>query len=114
VYEIRFYVTANGKGIFADWLTGLRDSRARAAIIRRMGRVEQGNFGDHKYLRDGVSELRIDFGPGYRAYYAVEGHQVVLLLHGGDKRTQSADIDRACDYWKDWQNRLKEADHETE
>ena len=114
MYRIRFYVAANGKGIFADWLTSLRDARTKAAIIRRMGRVEQGNFGDHKYLRDGVSELRIDFGPGYRAYYAIDGQEVVLLLNGGDKRTQSSDIDKACDYWKEWQARPKEIDHESD
>ena len=64
-----------------------------------------GNFGNHKSCRDGVWELRIDVGPGYRVYYAVAGSQVVLLLCGGDKRTQSADISRACEYWQDWQMR---------
>lgn len=64
-----------------------------------------GNFGNHKSCRDGVWELRIDVGPGYRVYYAVAGSQVVLLLCGGDKRTQSADITRACEYWQDWQMR---------
>jgi putative addiction module killer protein len=65
-----------------------------------------GNFGDHKFCRDGVWELRIDVGPGYRVYYAVAGSQVVLLLCGGDKRTQGADINRACEYWQDWQGRV--------
>jgi putative addiction module killer protein len=112
VYKIRFCITATGRRLFAEWLTGLRDTRANAAIIRRIGRVEQGNFGDHKYLRDGVYELRIDFGPGFRAYYAIEGKEVVLLLCGGDKRTQTADIDRACAYWKEWQDRPKDPDDE--
>lgn len=66
------------------------------AVVRRVTRIEQGNFGDHKFCRDGVSELRIDVGAGYRVYYAIAGKRVVLLLCGGDKRTQSADISRAC------------------
>jgi len=112
VYKIRFYITATGKRIFAEWQSGLRDAKVKAAIIRRLNRVEQGNFGDHKYLKDGVSELRIAIGPGYRAYYAVAGQEIVLLLCGGDKRTQTADIDRACTYWKDWQNRGRDIDDE--
>jgi len=112
VYEIRFYITATGKRIFAEWQNGLRDAKVKAAIIRRLNRIEQGNFGDHKYLKDGVSELRIDIGPGYRAYYAVADQEIVLLLCGGDKRTQTADIDRACTYWKDWQNRGRDIDDE--
>jgi len=112
VYKIRFYITATGKRIFAEWQSGLRDAKVKAAIIRRLNRVEQGNFGDHKYLKDGVSELRIAIGPGYRAYYAVAGQEIVLLLCGGDKRTQTADIDRACTYWKDWQNRGKDINDE--
>lgn len=112
MYKIRFYITATGKRIFAEWQSGLRDAKVKAAIIRRLNRVEQGNFGDHKYLKDGVSELRIAIGPGYRAYYAVAGQEIVLLLCGGDKRTQTADIDRACTYWKDWQNRGKDINDE--
>lgn len=78
---------------------------ARIAIDRRINRLELENFGDHKFCRDGVWELRIDVGPGYRVYYAMAGSQVILLLLGGDKRTQTSDIDRACAYWKDWQRR---------
>jgi putative addiction module killer protein len=87
VYQVRFYITAEGKQIFADWQGGLRDAKAKAAIVRRLNRMEQGNFGDHMYLRDGVSELRLDIGSGYRVYYAVSGQEIVLLLCGGDKRT---------------------------
>jgi putative addiction module killer protein len=72
------------------------------AVDRRIMRVEVGNFGDHKPLRGGVWELRIDVGPGYRVYYAKVSLSVVLLLCAGDKRKQDADIDRACDYWRDW------------
>ena len=78
---------------------------ARKAIDRRIFRLELGTFGDHKFCRDGVWELRIDLGPGYRLYYALEATTIVLLLCGGDKRSQSADIDKACEYWRDWQHR---------
>jgi len=105
MYEIRHYLSANQKDIYLDWLCKLRDTAARIAIDRRVNRIELGNFGDHKFCREGVSELRIDVGPGYRVYYAIAGKEVVLLLCGGDKRTQDADIDRAIEYWKDWQRR---------
>ena len=67
--------------------------------------MELGNFGDHKFCRDGVWELRIDEGPGYRVYYAIAGTELILLLCGGDKRRQDSEIDRACAYWQDWQRR---------
>jgi putative addiction module killer protein len=105
VYEVRHYLTEGGKDIFQDWRNRLRDYKVTAAIDRRIFRLELGNFGDHKFLQDGVSELRIEVGPGYRLYYATEGTQVVLLLCGGDKGTQRADIKRACSYWRDWRAR---------
>jgi putative addiction module killer protein len=108
VYEIRHYLSSNGKDVFMEWRTKLRDTKARVAIDRRVNRIEQGNLGDHKYLQDGVSELRINVGPGYRVYYAVEGKQMILLLCGGDKSTQRTDIDQACANWRDWQARGKE------
>jgi putative addiction module killer protein len=111
VYEVRNYVTSGGRDVFAEWRNRLRHPIAKAAIVRRINRVEEGNFGDHKYLKDGVSELRLNLGPGYRIYYALAGTQVVLLLCGGDKGTQTADIDRACEYWKEWQSRPKENQH---
>jgi len=88
-----------------EWRLGLRDARAKIAVDRRVNRMELGNFGDHKFCRDGVWELRIDAGPGYRVYYALTGTEVVLLLCGGDKRTQDGDIDRACSFWIDWRQR---------
>ena len=89
------YVAANGRDIFAEWVAGLKDMKAKAAIDLRIGRMEEGNFGDSKPVREGVSEMRIDIGPGYRIYYARSGARIILLLCGGDKRTQSQDIDRA-------------------
>lgn len=75
------------------------------SIDRRIYRLEQGNFGEHKFCRDGVWELRVDVGAGYRVYYAIEGNDIILLLCAGDKRTQDTDITRACSYWQDWQRR---------
>ena len=106
VYQIEHYLTADGqKDLYIDWLNRLRDGKAKVAIIRRVTRIEQGNFGDHSFCRHGVWELRIDVGAGYRVYYARSGQRLVLLLCGGDKRAQDADIDRAVDYWQDWQRR---------
>ncbi|MEO7231815.1 MAG: type II toxin-antitoxin system RelE/ParE family toxin [Polaromonas sp.] len=105
MYEIRHYLTSDEKDVYVDWLRKQRDTTARIAIDRRVNRVEQGNFGDHKFCREGVWELRIDVGAGYRVYYAMAGKQIVLLLCGGDKRTQDTDIDRACEHWQDWQRR---------
>ncbi|MDP2820487.1 MAG: type II toxin-antitoxin system RelE/ParE family toxin [Polaromonas sp.] len=103
VYKIEHYLTIeDSRDIYVDWLEKLKDITAKIAVIRRVARIESGNFGDHKFCRDGVSELRIDVGVGYRVYYATAGKQLVLLLCGGDKRTQDADIDRACSYWKHW------------
>jgi putative addiction module killer protein len=108
MYEIRHYLSADEKDVYLDWLRKQRDITARIAVDRRVNRIEQGNFGDHKFCRDGVWELRIDVGAGYRVYYAIAGKQIILLLCGGDKRTQGADITRACDYWQDWQRRTSD------
>jgi putative addiction module killer protein len=108
VYEIRHYLTKNEKDVFMEWRRQLRDASARIAVDRRIGRMELGNFGDHKFCRDGVWELRIEVGPGYRVYYAVAEDQLILLLRGGGKRTQDADIEKASEYWHDWQRRKKQ------
>ena len=105
MYAIRHYLTADGKDITVDWLRQVRDPIAKLQIVKRLNRAELGNFGDHKFCRDGVWEMRVDIGAGYRIYYAQVGTQIVLLLCGGDKRTQDADIDRAVRYWQDWQRR---------
>ncbi len=105
MYEIRHYLTQNEKDVYMEWRRQIRDAHARIAVDRRINRMELGNFGDHRFCRDGVWELRIDVGQGYRVYYAVAGAQVILLLCGGNKRTQDADIDRASEYWADWQRR---------
>ena len=94
------HALVGGRDVFQEWLDNLRDYRVRVAILRRLDRIAQGNFGDHLYCRDGVWEVRIDVGAGYRVYYGVRGRTVVILLCGGDKRTQSADISKAVSYWK--------------
>jgi putative addiction module killer protein len=81
--------------IFAKWLDGLQDIRARARIQARIERLTSGNPGDVKAVGEGVSEVRIDYGPGYRVYYKKHGLMVVILLAGGDKRTQAKDIKTA-------------------
>jgi putative addiction module killer protein len=107
MYQIENYLTADGRDPFNDWLKALADRRARAFALVRVGRMEAGVFGDCKPVGDGVWEARIDYGPGYRVYYTRAGSRLILLLMGGDKRKQNADIARAVDYWKDWQRRNK-------
>ena len=103
--EVRHYVSRAGKDVFDDWLTHLADARTQAKIASRINRLAAGNFGDCKSLRQGVSELRIDWGPGYRVYYAMIGRECVVLLCGGDKRTQSSEIGRALQYLRDYKER---------
>jgi len=109
VIEVRHYVTRAGKDVFDDWVTRLADARAQAKIATRIDRLAAGNFGDCKPLRHGTCELRIDWGPGYRIYYAMIRKESVLLLCGGDKRKQSADITRALEYLTDYKRRSKSA-----
>lgn len=80
---------------FLDWFDGLRDQRARARIAKRLDRLIEGNPGDVKAVGEGVSELRIDYGPGYRVYYVERKSVLIILLCGGDKSTQDRDIKRA-------------------
>ena len=103
--EIRHYVNPVGKDVFDDWLTELSDARAQAKIATRINRLAAGNFGNCKSLRQGLYELRVDWGPGYRVYYAMIGKACVLLLCGGDKRKQAADIERALEYLRDYKER---------
>jgi len=92
-------ITINRTEVFTQWLGSLKDLKARAKIIVRLRQAEAGNFGDVKPVGSGVSEMRVDFGPGYRLYFAREGRVVYLLLNGGDKSTQARDIKRAIAMW---------------
>lgn len=106
-FTITHYTDKNDRDFIQEWLDEMGDKKAKAAIASRIDRIKNGNFGDCEFLRDSVWELRIHVGPGYRVYYAKDGLTVILLLYGGDKRKQSRDIDRACDFWHDWQEQKK-------
>ena len=99
------YVTKNSECPFELWLDTLRDRQTRARIKRRLDRIELGNLGDFKPVGEGIMELRIDYGSGYRVYFAQAEAVIVLLLCGGDKSTQDQDMLRAKHYWKDFQKR---------
>lgn len=88
---------------FDKWLASLKDLQARARIAARLDRLSLGNPGDVRPVGSGVSELRIDYGPGYRVYFTQRGPVIVVLLCGGDKRTQATDIKRAIAIAKEWQ-----------
>ncbi|MFA7402808.1 MAG: type II toxin-antitoxin system RelE/ParE family toxin [Pelobacteraceae bacterium] len=102
-YRLEYYLEDDGRAPFTEWLSKLRDRNAHARISARLVRVKLGNFGIIKPLGDGVIELKIDYGPGYRVYYAMSGKTIVLLLIGGDKTTQTQDIKKAKAYWKQQQ-----------
>lgn len=104
-YTLDYYVDDKGREPFTEWLDSLRDRTAEARIRICLNRVTLGNFGTVEPVGQGVSELKIDHGPGYRLYYAMTGKTVVLLLIGGDKSTQSRDIATAKAYWQNYQER---------
>jgi len=90
--------------LFSKWLVKLKDVQGKVAIIRRVKRVQTGNLGDHKSVGDKVSELRITTGPGYRVYYTQQGDEIIVLLVGGDKSSQSKDIEKAKEMAKEYHN----------
>lgn len=100
--EIHLYTSLEGRVPFEEWFNSLRDINAKAKIRIRLDRVGQGNLGDCKSVGKGVFELRIDYGPGYRVYFGQVNLQIVLLLCGGDKSTQTQDIRKAQEYWEDY------------
>ena len=103
--ELRRYQLEDDSIPVTEWLHCLRDTRARAKIEVRLRRVSVGNFGDCKPVGEGVSELRVDVGAGYRGHYGKHGQASVILLCGGDKGSQQADIACAKAYWADWKRR---------
>ncbi len=98
---VKVFVTAKGQRPYRDWLERL-DERTRARIEARIFRIEEGNLGDVKNLGAGVLESRIDFGPGYRVYFAFDGNEIVILLLGGNKGSQARDIKKAQKYWAEY------------
>jgi putative addiction module killer protein len=104
--QVLHYLDHRGHDVYQDWLDRLRDMTGRVAIQRRTDRIaDTGNLGIHDFCREGVWELKIDVGPGYRVYYVEIKKTIVLLLCGGTKRTQDRDITQAVTYWKDYQKR---------
>lgn len=88
--------------VFSRWLEELRDAQAKGRITARLLRLSDFNFGDARHVGQGVSELRIHYGPGYRVYFATRGHTIILLLCGGDKSSQGDDIKRAHQLASEW------------
>jgi putative addiction module killer protein len=105
--DVVMYVTEEGETPFENWLSALKDRKGRARVDVRLARVRLGNLGDHRTVGQGVSELRVDYGPGYRVYFGQVGTRVILLLCGGDKTSQQADIRRAQQYWADYKRRAR-------
>lgn len=104
-HEILEYQTQNGSIPFRTWLHSLKRIEVRAHVRARLNRIRLGNFGDCRALGDGVHELRIDCGPGYRVYFGHVGRRIVLLLTGGAKSSQVRDIAKARDYLRDYERR---------
>lgn len=92
---------------FHEWLVSLRSRAAASAAEIRLDRLTRGLFGDCKPVGEGVLEFRVHLGPGYRGYFARSGRNVILLLCGGDKRSQDRDIGRAKDYWRNYEERIR-------
>lgn len=107
-YEILVYCDLRGKEPFTKWLHGLKDRRGRKTVLLRIQRVRSGIFGDCKSIKGyrGLYELRIDYGPGYRIYFGKVGDQIILLLIGGKKGTQSRDIDLAAKYFFEYRGNV--------
>ena len=103
--ELLRYQRENGREPFTEWLNAQRDKLAQARIRVRLRQVQAGNFGDVEPVGDGVSELRIHVGAGYRVYFGRRGKAMVILLCGGDKGSQAADIKRAKELWAEWKRR---------
>ena len=102
--EIQLYVTSEGRIPYSEWFDSLRDLNAKFKIEARLERVRRGNVGDYRSVGEGVCELRINYGPGYRIYFGQVGSTIVLLLCGGDKSTQARDIRKAQEYWTDYRS----------
>ena len=103
--DIRHYITEEGMVPFQEWFNSLKDVNAQNRTNIRLNRLRLGLFGDTNRIGEGVHELKVDYGPGYRVYFANEGNTIVILLCGGDKKTQKQDIQKAKVYWADYKKR---------
>ncbi len=111
---VEMFILPDGKIPFEKWIKGLRDRTARAKIEIRIARIRLGNFGDYRSVGEGVYELRIDYGPGYRVYYGRSGNRVVLLLCGGDKSSQKEDVKKAKEYFSNYRLGFSDKDNDEE
>jgi putative addiction module killer protein len=102
-WQLREYITRAGRNPFGEWLQSIIDKITRARIRTRISRLRLGNFGDCRSVGEGVHELSLDFGAGYRVYYSRVGARLVLLLGGGDKSSQNRDIREAKGHWQEYQ-----------
>lgn len=102
--HVLIYVDADGSEPYTDWINSLKDRKGRERIMTRIQRLEYGLYGDCEPVGEGVFELRMFFGPGYRVYFGEDEDNIVILLCGGDKSTQLQDIKAAKQYWKDFRN----------
>lgn len=100
--KIVFFQDEMGYEPLSNWINSLCDSTTRRRILQRIYRIQSGNFGDYKSVKDGVLELRLKFGSGYRVYFGEDADKIVVLLCGGDKSTQKQDIKEAKTYWKEY------------
>lgn len=107
VNTVSEYTDEHGHSPYSEWINNLRDPVTQARIAIQVARMRLGLFGDARPIGEGLSELRIHHGPGYRVYYGKQGKRIYLLLCGGDKSTQAKDIKRAKAYWKDHKRRNK-------
>ena len=103
--RVQLYIARNGRAPFEQWMLSLRDKQTKARILTRIDRMRLSNFGDCESVGIGIYELRLNFGPGYRFYFGLNGEEVVLLLCGGDKSTQMRDIEAAMAYWQEFNQR---------
>jgi putative addiction module killer protein len=107
MYTLKIYETRSGSEPITEWLNSLKDLKAQIAVRVRLDRMKLGNFGYCEAVGEGVSEMKIDLGPGYRVYFGMIGRTIVLLLCGGEKKTQNKDIRRALDFFRDHKEREK-------
>ena len=103
--KVESYVTGDGRDVFQEWLNGLADQRARVLIDKTIAKVRLGNLGQHKSVGEGVQEIVLDYGPGYRIYFGEHGTTLVILLCGSMKKRLEEAIKQAKRYWKDWKER---------
>lgn len=101
-WRIREYKTSSGVRPYRLWFNSLKDIRTRERVQARILRIESGNLGDHRFVGEGVYELRLDFGAGYRIYFGFDGEVLILLLLGGDKSSQKRDLQMAKAFWREY------------